>query len=71
MRAVLRLEQNPSLVQLQRSEESPEANHWMFPKIGGNHWLISPDHKALCLGGGTWPGGGRLTSHDIWVLNPK
>ena len=25
--------------------------------------FISPDHTALFLGGGMWPGGPRLTSH--------
>ena len=28
--------------------------------IKGNQWLISPDHKALFVGGGTWPGGGLV-----------
>ncbi len=28
-----------------------------LPPPKGNHWLISPDHKALFLMGGTWPGG--------------
>ena len=33
--------------------------------IKGNLWLISPDHKALFLGGGLlWGGGGRLTSRN-------
>ena len=37
--------------------------------IKGNQWVfISPDHKAGYSWGGTWPGGGRLTSHDCWHL---
>ena len=31
--------------------------------IKGNQWLISPDHKALFLGGVRGPGGGWLTCH--------
>ena len=41
----------------------PRNKCFIRPGLKGNQWLISPDHKALFLGGGTlW--GGTLTSHD-------
>ena len=36
--------------------------------IKGNRRLISPDHKAIFLGGGYVARGGWLTSHDIMSL---
>ena len=31
----------------------------------GNHWFISPDHKALLISGGGYVGGSWLTGHVI------
>ena len=43
-----------------------------YPPIKGNQWSIIPDHKAGYFWGGgyggTWPGGGRLTSHQTGFL---
>ena len=38
--------------------------------IKGRQWLISPDHKALFLGGVRW-GGGRLTSHRAIMITAE
>ena len=45
----------------------PRSKGLIAGLIKGNTWLISPDHKALFLGG--FVRGGRLTSDDVAVAD--
>ena len=51
-----------------RATYPPKRNKGFIAGLKGNQWVfISPDHKALFLGGGAL-GGSWLTSHELRYL---